>query len=88
MTRKEILQFGKEIADKFFHNKHKEKRTIDCYIVRAESGDLYTFLNKPKKQELGWSSTDQDDNIPSDWFSQVKWEDDEPTPVEITIKLK
>lgn len=87
MTRKEILQFGKEIADKFFHKKHEEKRTIDCYIVRAESGDLYAYINKPKKRSLGWSST-EDDNIPIDWFPQVKWEDEEPTPAEITIKLK
>lgn len=89
MTRKEILQFGKEIADKFFHNKHKEKNTIDCYMVRAESGDLYLFLNKPKKSNLGWSAQNyQDENIPVDWFPQVKWEDKEPTPIELTIKLK
>lgn len=87
MTRKEILQFGKEIADKFFHKKHEEKRTIDCYIARDESGDLYAYINKPKKLSLGWSSTVFGD-IPIDLFPQVKWEDEEPTPVEITIKLK
>ena len=48
MTRKEILQFGKEIADKFFHKKHREEPapaediTITVKYLETES-DIATY---------------------------------------------
>jgi len=86
MTRKEILQFGKEIADKFFHKKHQEEVTVKGLAARDRDGKLFLYGGKPIRYGNKWVSGEL--FLPIDWFPQVKWEDDEPTPVEITIKLK
>lgn len=56
MTRKEILQFGKEIADKFFHKKLQEEPapaegiTITVKYLETESDiATYPILEKRKK---------------------------------------
>lgn len=86
MTRKEILQFGKEIADKFFHKKHQEEATIKGFVARDRNGKLYIYEERPIRYNEIWIGGRffLIDNL----LPQVKWEDEEPTPVEITIKLK
>lgn len=86
MTRKEILQFGKEIADKFFHKKHQEEMTIKGFVARDRDGKLCIYEERPIRYNEIWIGGRflLIDNL----FPQVKWKDEEPTPVEITIKLK
>lgn len=86
MTRKEILQFGKEIADKFFHKKHLEEVVAKCFIARDRDGKLYVYREKPVRYNNVWVG--EGCFLQIDLLPQVKWEDKEPTPVEITIKLK
>lgn len=86
MTRKEILQFGREIADKFFHKKHQEEVTIKGFVARDRDGKLYLYDRTAIKYNNKWVYGAF--FLPIDLFPQVKWEDEEPTPVEITIKLK
>ena len=87
MTRKEILQFGKEIADKFFHKKHHKEVTVKGFAARDRDGKLYVYREKPirynDKWVLGGALF-----LPIDLLPQVKWEDEEPTTIELTIKLK
>ena len=88
MTRKEILQFGKEIADKFFHKKHQEEtHIIHGWVVRDRCGNCWFCKSKPHKTRYDdWSSPFV--ALRRQAFPQVKWSDDEPTPAELTIKLK
>ena len=86
MTRKEILQFGKEIADKFFHKKHQEEVVAKCFAARDRDGKLYIYWEKPVRYSNMW--VEDGFFLSIDLLPQVKWEDKEPTPVEITIKLK
>ena len=86
MTRKEILQFGKEIADKFFHKKHREEVTVKGFVARDRDGKLFLYEGKPIRYNNKWVGGAL--FHPIDLLPQVKWEDKEPTPVEITIKLE
>jgi len=86
MTRKEILQFGKEIADKFFHKKHQEEVTIKGFVARDRDGKLYLYVEKPIRYNNIWVAGPV--SLPIDLLPQVICEDTAPTPVEITIKLK
>ncbi len=69
---------------------------IIMWAVRDKIGSLYLFDTKPYKDlELGiWTC---DENVYEEWFAslidseelpEVKWEDEEPTEVELTIKHK
>ena len=90
MTRKEILEWGHEMADIIFHKKKDEKEvTINGWVTRNE-GSVWVMItpwaHKPKKLEHKWERSYT--NIRSLDLPSVKWEDEEPTPCEITIKLK
>ena len=91
MTRKEILEWGREMADKIFHKK-KDEMTVKGWLARDEDGGLYYYKVKPYKQHIVnlWKCTNMFETIilPHDCFLSIKWEDEEPTPCEITIKLK
>lgn len=93
MTRKEILEWGHEMADKIFHKKKDEKEiTINGWATRDE-GSLRVIISswehKPKKLEHEWDRHMSLITIRSLLeLPSVKWEDEEPTPCEITIKLK
>lgn len=57
-------------------------RDYDCYL------GLYT--SKPIKNEWGWQIDSPDADfmiLRNTLFPQVKWEDEEPTKVELTIKI-
>ena len=68
---------------------------ITAWLARDENMDLYIFFERPKKdkrfecQDLenadGMWGTSKELN--KDLFPQVKWEDKEPTKVELTIKV-
>lgn len=86
MTRKEILQFGKEIADKFFHKKHHEEVTVKGFVARDRDGTLFLYETTAIRYNNKWVYGAY--FLPIDLLPQVKWEDKEPTPCEIIIKLK
>ena len=86
MTRKEILQFGKEITDKFFHKKHQKEVTVKGFVARDKDGRLFLYNEKPIKYNSIWIGDGF--SLQIDLLPQIKWEDKKPTPVEITIKLK
>ena len=64
-----------------------------CWVARDKAGDLTIFRNKPVKEKYGcWIDKKYD------WFVFIpdgflpfgiepEWEDEEPTEIEITIKL-
>ena len=55
------------------------------WIARDENGTLNLFLNdKPIKCDYGWFRPKL--NIDSKLFPEVKWEDEEPTEIEMFIK--
>ena len=56
---------------------------ITAWIARDESGEVFFYSEKPHKyNEIGaWDGRLL-------LFPQTKWEDEEPTKVELTIKIK
>ena len=68
---------------------------ITAWIARDGNMSLYIFFERPKKFEKykfwdlenaeGIWGTNKELN--KDLFPQVKWEDSEPTKVELTIKI-
>lgn len=65
------------------------------YVARDKNGALYLFTGKPYKDNGIWNVNYKDlygDNpyyqLDSNLFPEIKWEDTEPTEVELTIKNK
>lgn len=67
------------------------KEKTEAWVARDESGSLFIYEEKPIKHEHSWKpsisfndcySLNNHFNLP-----QVKWEDEEPTKVELTIKI-
>lgn len=71
-----------------------DKVTIDGYVARDSSGELYLHSSIQHKREYTWGTNDnlaftnKEIMLNELDFPQVKWEDDEPTPVTITIQIK
>ena len=63
---------------------------MKLYVARDKNRDLYLYSEKPIKNidEEGWYAQGGLIYIESDEFPNVKWEDEEPTEVELTIKKK
>lgn len=59
------------------------------WIARDESGVLYIYHDKPKKEEFMWVDGFEYKclNLFSHLFQMVKWEDDEPWNIEDLLKL-
>ena len=58
----------------------------------GEDGDLCLFHNKPKKATIGglgcWLDMyHEPEYLDSKLFPQIKWEDEEPTEVEVLVRL-
>lgn len=89
MTRKETLEHAREIVSRIFHG-HKEEVTLKAWATRDE-GSVWVMISswrhKPKKLEHVWDRNLSYCAIRSIDFPSVKWEDDEPTEAELTIKL-
>lgn len=50
------------------------------WIARDENGSLWLFGEKPYRKSYYWTSGDGNCQslMNSDWFPEVKWEDEEP----------
>ena len=55
------------------------------WLARDEDGSLYMYENKPVKHAVEWRGSCLTD-MPQGMFPEVKWEDPEPTKVEIIIE--
>lgn len=72
--------------------KDADETAISGWVARDEDGDLYTYIDKPKREDVPW-----DDatywvgktfiELDSTLFPDLTWES-EPEPVEIIIKRK
>lgn len=68
---------------------------ITAWIARDKNMCLYIFFERPKKFEKHrcWDLENADGlwgtnkELNKDLFPQVKWEDEEPIKVELTIKI-
>lgn len=63
------------------------------YVARDKDGDLFLHGEKPYKYQNGWRTDIHEKMfiitwLPSSMFPEVKWEDEEPTEVELIIKPK
>ena len=87
-TRKEMLSWAKDVWEKITGHKEEEV-TIKGWIARDEDG-LFFFTEKPYKSSYEWSLQGGDVRIVPRklLFPSIRWEDPEPTPCEITIKIK
>lgn len=59
------------------------------WIARDESGVLYIYQDKPKKEEFMWVDGFENRclNLFNHLFEMVKWEDDKPWKIEDLLKL-
>lgn len=60
------------------------------WLARDKDGELFLFTSKPEKRSILWDSISARKNFMfiEDLFPEVKWEDEEPTEVELIIKQK
>lgn len=63
---------------------------MKLWIARDKDGDLYLYTRKPEKVEEYWTVEWPHAyyQFNTDLFPEVKWEDDEPTEVELKIVKK
>lgn len=85
MTRKETLEHAREIVSRIFHG-HKDEVTIKGWVARDKGGVPAFYTTTPRKTDWGWGWLGLF-YLMKDEFPSVKWEDDEPTEAELTIKL-
>lgn len=65
---------------------------IIAWIAKDKNETVCIFLDKPEKGQNSWYNRPNGDFATinesyEDLFSEVQWEDDEPTKVELTIKI-
>lgn len=60
------------------------------WVARDKDGYLFLYGEKPKKEFSSWVSPECFNLfiLDVDLFPEVKWEDEEPTEVELIIKQK
>ena len=60
----------------------------EMWIARDVDGTLFLFTQKPSKMNDRWAGIlgTRRGDLPRTMFPEVKWSDDEPTRVSITIK--
>ena len=65
-----------------------EKKIIG-WAARDKNGVICFYEHKPEKGFDLWGSREQPilAGVHENIFSQIKWEDEEPTKVELTIKI-
>lgn len=63
------------------------KETITAWIARDKEGELYLYQFEPNKADDFWTGFGFTMPFDRHLFPQVKWEDKEPTKVELTIKI-
>lgn len=62
-------------------------KALEAWVARDENGSLYMYSAQPKKISDFWHAAGVgymklDDSL----FSEVKWEDEEPKEIELSIK--
>lgn len=62
-------------------------KTLKAWVARDYDGSLYMYSDKPKKKSYFWHAPKVgymllDDSL----FPEVKWEDEEPTEITLTVK--
>ena len=99
VSRKEIFNyvFGRAYAlgkQEIKQEKDAEDTAISGWMARDEDGSLTLFYgsDKPSKKDNDdyWSAVFGNtlEYLPQEMFPDIKWEDAEPTKVEIIIKRK
>ena len=87
-TREELRHWAKEVWEKITGHK-EEEMTIKGWLARDKNKELLFYTKKPRKSSYEWSLQGGDVNIMSrELFPSIRWEDPEPTPCEITIRIK
>ena len=61
-------------------------KEIELWAARDMDGKLFLYRDKPIKDKFVWYSPGFSLALASASFPEVKWSDDEPTKVSITIK--
>ena len=65
-------------------------KEIELWAARGEDGMLYLYRDKPKKGDKQWYSNSLTCTglifLSDEMSPEIKWSDDEPTKVSITIK--
>lgn len=62
---------------------------MKLYVARDENKSLYLYEYEPKKYKTRWIGyLGFIEKLDSNLFPEVKWEDNEPTEVELIIKEK
>ena len=59
---------------------------IELWAARDKDGKLFLYRDKPIKDKFVWYSPGFSLVLASASFPEVKWSDDEPTKVKITIE--
>ena len=59
---------------------------IESWAARDMDGKLFLYRDKPIKDKFVWYSPGFSLVLASASFPEIKWSDDEPTRVSITIK--
>ena len=64
----------------------------NMYVARDKDGDLYLYKKQPVKYSESWQLCSDNPHdfykLDSSLFPEVKWEDEEPTKVELVKKEK
>lgn len=63
-----------------------EEVIIDAWLSRDKNGALCLWLNEPYKADSLWAGSSIIRTLPKSLFPEIKWEDDKPTKVKLTIK--
>ena len=59
---------------------------LEAWVARDMDGKLFLYRDKPIKDKFVWYSPGFSLVLASASFPEIKWSDDEPTRVSITIK--
>ena len=59
---------------------------IEAWVARDKDGKLYLYRDRPIKDKFVWYSPGFNLLLASASFPEIKWSDDEPTKVKITIE--
>ena len=66
-------------------------KALKAWVARDDNGMLYLYLAKPRKSKWTWMTNIRPDvidliELSRELFPEVKWENEEPTEVTISIK--
>ena len=61
-------------------------KEMEAWVARDKDGKIYLYRYKPIKDKFVWYSPGFHLALASASFPEVKWSDDEPTRVKITIE--